>query len=183
MSRATPRADRTGCHGGGDRRKGKVVLEIAERRDCAVRPPGTVSRRGWPWVPSTTGGFTLIELMIVVVIAAILAAVAYPNYMDQVRKTHRASARAALSDAAARQEQYFLDNKVYADDVAADLGLSATVDDGAYVLSVADATAGCPINRCYVLQATPKGFQEDDVCGTLTRSSDGDRTPPACWDH
>jgi type IV pilus assembly protein PilE len=128
-------------------------------------------------------GFTLVELMIVVVIAAILAAVAYPNYVDQVRKTHRASARAALSDVASRQEQYFLDNKVYADDVAADLGISATVDDGAYVLSVVAATAGCPINRCYVLQATPQGSQAPDVCGTLAMSSNGDRTPPACWDR
>ena len=157
-------------------------MGIAERRDGAACPPGTLSRRGWPRVRVTTGGFTLVELMIVVAIAAILAAVAYPNYLDQMRKTHRASARAALSDAASRQEQYFLDNKQYASTVG-QLSLDGDVDDGAYTVTVAAATTDCPLNRCYLLQAAPQGAQADDACGTLAISSDGNRTPPACWDH
>jgi len=182
MSRATPRADRTGCKRGSDRPKAKVVMGTAKRGVDAARPPDTRSSRGSLRLPATTGGFTLVELMIVVAIAAILAAVAYPTYVDQMRKTHRASARAALSDTASRQEQYFLDNKQYAGNVG-QLGLDGDVDDGAYTVTVVSATAPCPINRCYVLQAAPQGFQADDVCGTLTMSSNGDRAPPDCWDR
>ena len=53
-------------------------------------------------------GFTLIELMIVVAIIAILAGIAYPSYMDQVRKGNRAKAQAFLMDVAQRQQSYLM---------------------------------------------------------------------------
>ena len=67
------------------------------------------------WVSTRQRGFTLIELMIVVVILGVIAAFAIPSYQDHLRKSKRSDARAALSDLAARQEQYFLDNKTYTD--------------------------------------------------------------------
>src|ERR687891_2609719 len=69
-------------------------------------------------------GFTLIELMIVVVIIGILAAVAYPQYRDFALRSNRAEAKALLVDAAARQERFFSDNNSYADDMT-DLGYGA----------------------------------------------------------
>ncbi len=59
-------------------------------------------------------GITLIELMIAVAIAAILAAVAYPSYESHVRKGRRATAQAALQDIAARQQQFLLDQRRFA---------------------------------------------------------------------
>ena len=53
-------------------------------------------------------GFTLLELMIVVAIVGILASIAYPSYMDHVRKGNRAKAQAFLMDVAQRQQNYLL---------------------------------------------------------------------------
>ena len=58
-------------------------------------------------------GFTLIEVMIVVAIVGILAAVAYPSYIDSVRKGKRAEARAALMNLLQQQERYFTQNNTY----------------------------------------------------------------------
>ncbi len=52
-------------------------------------------------------GFTLIELMIVVAVIAILAAIAYPSYQDSVRKSRRADAKAALLDLAQFMERNY----------------------------------------------------------------------------
>jgi type IV pilus assembly protein PilE len=56
-------------------------------------------------------GFTLIELMVTVAIVAILAAVAYPSYQNQVKRGRRAAAQAHLMDIAQRQQEYLLDGR------------------------------------------------------------------------
>lgn len=58
-------------------------------------------------------GFTLIELMITVAIVAILGAVAYPAYTDQIRKGKRADARAALLNLLQQQERYMTQRNTY----------------------------------------------------------------------
>src|SRR4051794_24717847 len=76
-------------------------------------------------------GFTLLELVIVVVVVAILASVALPGYQDQVRKSRRASAQSHLLDIAQREQQYLLDARSYASTIAA-LNMSTPADVFAY---------------------------------------------------
>ena len=133
-----------------------------------------------------TRGFTLIELMVVVVIVGILAGVAYPSFREQSRRSARAEARAALLDGASRQEQYWLDNKSYTATLS-DLQIAATTESEKYAISVDAASAGCPIARCYSLRATPQGPQAEDAnCSALTLNSSGVKsatgtTPTECW--
>jgi type IV pilus assembly protein PilE len=58
-------------------------------------------------------GFTLIEIMVVVAIVAILAAIAVPSYNDYVTRGKLVEATAGLSDARVRMEQYYQDNRAY----------------------------------------------------------------------
>lgn len=63
--------------------------------------------------PRGQHGFTLIELMIVVVIVAILAAIAIPSYQDYIRRGRITEAVSALSEARVKMEQFFQDNRTY----------------------------------------------------------------------
>ncbi len=125
-------------------------------------------------------GFTLIELMIVVVIIGILTALVLPSYQSSVLKSRRADGRAALTNMAARQEKFFAQNNSYTTTVSAvgsGLGVGKTTSpDDYYNLSVA-ACAGGAITRCYLLSAVATGAQTDDVgCTTLSLDSVGRKT-------
>lgn len=136
-------------------------------------------------------GFTLVELMIVLVIVAILASIAIPSYQNSVMKSRRADAKAALSAAAAEQEKWFFQFMQYSDDID-DLG-GAPSPEGFYTVAVANniggtCTTSAPYN-CYRLTATPTvgGAQEDDVeCTTFVLTHTGVRTATGtlgndCW--
>ena len=138
-------------------------------------------------------GFTLIELMTAVFIAAILVAIAYPSYQDHVRKGKRAEGRAALLRAAQVLERYYSDRSTYVTDLGPLFGLAAnaTVYSGenpaddkrsAYTISAAVGACG-DLAACYTLTATPVapaatpsaiGFVDPD-CGNLTLTSVGTR--------
>src|ERR1700682_5659303 len=70
---------------------------------------GTVSQAA----PHRARGFTLIEMMIVVGVIGILAAIAIPNYSDYVRRGKIIEATQRLSEARTKLEQWFLDNRTY----------------------------------------------------------------------
>ena len=129
-------------------------------------------------------GLTLMELMIVVAIVGIIAAIAYPSYQDSVRKSRRSDAKQAVTDVAARLEQYYISNKSYVSDITK-LGYSdANSKEGYYTLAIAAPTGGTLVTG-YVVTATPtsKGGQNQDAaCPTLTLASSGARTPTSgCW--
>ncbi len=74
---------------------------------------------------AVAGGFTLLELLIVVAIIGIIAAIAYPSYVEQVKSTRRTDAEGALMSFANAMERYYTQNNTY---IGADGGSSAITD-------------------------------------------------------
>jgi len=120
-------------------------------------------------------GFTLVELMIVVVVIGILSAVAYPNYVDSVRKSRRNDGQSALMDAAQRLEVFYSRQASYTTSLTApNPDISSTSTEGYYTISILAATVPCPVIRCYVLNAVPRAFRgqnNDDVQGFRLHSN------------
>ena len=128
-----------------------------------------------------TRGFTLIELMIVVAIVAILVAIAYPSYRDQVTKTRRAEGKAELASAEARMERCFTRYNAYNN--AACTGMfPLSSENGWYQVSTSAISA-----TAFTLSAAPQRGQasDDTQCGTLTLTSTGIRgqsgSGTGCW--
>jgi type IV pilus assembly protein PilE len=126
-------------------------------------------------------GFTLVELLIVVTIIGILAALAAPWYGQHLKKARRSDGHVALMDAAHVMERHFTVTHTYQG-----VGIGAGVGDairqrspqGHYLLSFTDAE---PTARTYVLRATPQGVQATDPCGILTIDQAGRKAPQECW--
>lgn len=114
-------------------------------------------------------GFSLIELMIVLVIIGVLSAIAYPAYQDYVRRANRSTAQSFMMTIAARQEQYLLTNRSYAATTGA-LNLTAPSEtNGRYTFAIA-----LPTPTSYTITATVVGNQAvANKFGDLTLGSDG----------
>lgn len=110
-------------------------------------------------------GFTLIEVMIVVVIIGILAAVSYPNYTEYVKRGARADAMTILLDAANKQEQYFVDNRSYATDLS-DIGVPSASENGYFTISLQEG--GTTDTFTLVATAASGPVRGDTDCPALT---------------
>jgi len=160
---------------------------IEGRTDMPVHNAEVRHRSGYA-AGQRQAGFTLIELMIVVAIVGVIAAIAYPAYDDSVRKGRRAQAKADLVELAQRAERFHTLNNTYA-------GFWASVPQGdkrsprtgdAYYLL--ERSSGDTDANAFTLSATPTGTQTaDSGCGILSINQAGVRTRSGstelsrCW--
>ena len=118
-------------------------------------------------------GFTLIELMIVVAVIAILAAIAYPSYLQQVIKSRRSAGAACLMEMAQGMERHYTTTMSYAGTNLPNTGcVTETGDNYAYALTTQTATA-------FTITATPvtgSSQAKDSLCETMSIDQTGRRT-------
>jgi len=129
---------------------------------------------------ASKNGFTLIELMITIAVVGILASIAYPSYTEYLLRSHRTEAQRELIRLANMQEQFFVDRRIYTNDMIL-LGMSANpyiTPAGKFSITAA------VIGRTYILTAAALGSQLADVdCAVLTINEVGLRNPVIdCWE-
>lgn len=146
-------------------------------------------------IPPRARGFTLIELMVAVVIAGILAAIAYPSYTSFVQRSRRADAMAVLTAIVQAQERYRSNSTAYASTTK---DLNVTVDNITKYYSVNMSGVGDPpaFTTGYVATASVisgSAQNNDTNCTNISvnmvgsiltytsTSSDGSDTRNICW--
>lgn len=126
-----------------------------------------------------SAGFTLVELMMVVIIVGVLLSIGLPAYQDQTIRAARAGAKAEMLEIASRQKQFLLSNRTYAE--KGDPGTPGTLEGNGFTLAskvaakytydIALGTASLP---SYTITFTPTGAQAKD--GWIRINSQGERT-------
>jgi len=129
-------------------------------------------------------GFSLIELMVVVVIATILISVAVPSYLQQVHQSRRVQAKTAILDLAGREERYFSTNASTYTNVASNLGYAGfgaayPIGDGNYYYvnvcspACAPSTVAAPSYSITALPVAGGSQSHDTQCASFTVDSTG----------
>jgi type IV pilus assembly protein PilE len=146
---------------------------------------------------SRMAGFTLVELMVVVVITAILASIAVPAYNSSIRKSRRTEAKTTIMDLAAREERYFATQNMYTTSPASlAYGSGAfPLQSGTYyqISSVTTSAATATTPGGYVLQVTPvagspqlqdtscQTFQVDQTGKQSSLDNSSNDSSTTCW--
>lgn len=126
-------------------------------------------------VRGTQRAFTLIEVLVVLTIVGILAAIAIPNYSAYIQRGHRADAKAMLLLVAQWQERIRRETNNYSTALPAGMGqVPAPPSAARYTIAVTSPTARGPLT--YDIRATRTGAQAGDECGNFVINELGGRT-------
>ncbi len=149
----------------------------------ALQRPSSGREKISPSIPTDTDGFTLLEVLLVIVMVLILAAITYPSYMETVKKSRRSDAQSILLEASQFAERFFTDNKRYDQTQA---GVAIALPDSLqqspkqgtakyYKLAITATVSA------YTLTATP--IEPGDRCGALSLNSLGVKSASDvdCW--
>lgn len=135
-------------------------------------------------------GFTIVEVLLVVVIVAVLTGIALPAYRDSVTKARRSDAKTALLAVSNRQESHMMDRSTYTENmVDLGFGVDPMISEEGYYRVDAAPCAGGSIGSCYVLTATPLAGEAqagDTRCTNFILDSNGARSANGsaaaeCW--
>jgi type IV pilus assembly protein PilE len=125
-----------------------------------------------------TQGFTLIELLVAIVIVGILASIAYPSYQNYMKRSRRATAQAFLMDVAQKEQEYLLDNRSYAPDLAT-LNVSTPSSVSSYYTITPTVSNTAPMSFSFSAAPITTGAQAGDV--TLSIDNTGAKLPAGAW--
>lgn len=133
--------------------------------------------------PARDGGWSLIELMVVVAVLAVVTLAAVPAYRSATLRAHRVEASAALLGLAAAQERFHLQHHTYAASIESappdGLGLAPVTPGGLYALAISTADA-----TTFTATATARGRQARDAhCTEFSIDATGAKaaTNADCW--
>lgn len=146
-----------------------VKIQIANR--TAVKPVNSIGK-----LVGLEKGFTFIELMIVIAIVGIIAAIGFPSYASYVQQSRRADGHLALLNVVQSMERCKSTRFSYA---ACTIPPSqSTSPEEYYTIAIGNGLTATTFN----ITATAQGAQESDVdCSVLTIDEVGDRLPANCW--
>ena len=123
-------------------------------------------------------GITLIELMVVIVIVGILAAIAYPSYRQQVMRSNRTEAKVALEQRALALEKCFTRYLSYESDecTASTAAADGETPDRNYSVALASDAESFTVTATAI-----NGQAADQQCDEMTIDERGRRLPAECW--